>query len=232
MNIVTTTPYGSGGLYSFPTDTSSTGPLDLPGFQSTHIPLGAIIGGAAGGFIFIVFILCVGWRYRRRRRAPPPYPNLRPPGPPMQPMNSMNNNNFGKAELASNTAYPPNRLSKNPAVVSKPTPTMSVVSPVSPMEEKGSPLPLGNLELEGSGKLTGRTEMEARNRSEVPGGPSIQELHPEHAIYEVQGQPHAHELVNDPRYEVHGSTQHPVEVPAASANMTEGPFYELEGPYR
>ena len=50
--------------------------------------------------------------------------------------------------------------------------------------------------------------------------------------YEVQGQPHAHELVNDPRYEVHGSTQHPVEVPAASANMNEGPFYELEGPYR
>jgi hypothetical protein len=44
-------------------------------------------------------------------------------------------NNFGKAELLGNSAYAPNGLSKSPAV-SKPTPTMSVVTPVSPMERR------------------------------------------------------------------------------------------------
>lgn len=45
------------------------------------------------------------------------------------------------------------------------------------------------------GRLTGRTEIGAQNRSEVPGGPNVQEVHPEHDRYEVQGQPHAHELM-------------------------------------
>lgn len=44
-------------------------------------------------------------------------------------------NNFGKAELLGNSAYAPNGLSKSPAV-SKPTPTMSVVTPVSLMERR------------------------------------------------------------------------------------------------
>jgi hypothetical protein len=74
--------------------------------------------------------------------------------------------------------------------------------------------------------------MESQNRNEVPVGPNVQELHPENARYEVQGQPYAQELVSVPRYEVLGSN-HPVEVPGAPrANMNEGPFYELEGPYR
>jgi hypothetical protein len=143
----------------------------------------------------------------------------------------MNRNDYDKAELAGNSAFTSNSLSKTP-VARKPTPTMSVVSPVSPMTENASPL-AGKLELEGQNTgLSGRTEMEAQNRSEVAGGLNTQELHPEHVRYEVQGQPHAHELVNAPRYEVQGSNQHPVEVPATRANMNEGPFFELEGPYR
>jgi hypothetical protein len=230
MNAVTTTPYG-GGIYSFPTNTGLSNPLDLPGFQSTHIPLGAIIGGAAGGVICIIFILVVGWRYRLRRRRPsPPFPNL--PPPPQLVATNVNRNDYGKAELAGNSSYAQDRLSKSPAA-SKATPTLSVVSPVSPMTEKESPMLAGTLELEGQNTgLSGRTEMEAQNRNEVPAGPNAQELHPEHVRYEVQGQPYAHELVNAPRYEVPGSNQHPVEAPATSANMNEGPFFELEGPYR
>jgi hypothetical protein len=225
----TTTPYGGyTGFGSFPTNTDLSNPLDLPGFQPTHIPLGAIIGGAAGGLIFIVFILVLGWRYRLRRRRAPPFPNL---PPPQLVAPNMNRNDYDKAELAGNSAFTSNSLSKTP-VARKPTPTMSVVSPVSPMTENASPL-AGKLELEGQNTgLSGRTEMEAQNRSEVAGGLNTQELHPEHARYEVQGQPHAHELVNAPRYEVQGSNQHPVEVPATRANMNEGPFFELEGPYR
>jgi hypothetical protein len=105
--------------------------------------------------------------------------------------------------------------------VRKPTPSVAV-SPVSPMENE-------------SAVLAGRAEMEAQNRSEVPAGPNAQELHPEQARYEVQGQLSAQESVNAPRYEVPGSHQHPVETAAPGvprANMNEGPFYELEGPYR
>lgn len=173
----------------------------------SSIPLAAIVGGAVGGGLFIIFILFVGWRYRlnRRRRTPRVFPNL----PPPQLVDlDLNRNKYDKAELENTSTT--NRLSKNPSV-GKPTPTLSVVSPVSPTDEKTSPL------------LAGRTEMEAQNRSE---------LHPEHASYEIQGGPHAHELtVNVPRQEVQGSTQYPVEVPATSANMNEGPVFEL-GPYR
>jgi hypothetical protein len=135
-----------------------------------------------------------------------------------------NRNEYDKAELANTRTSTSNMLSKNPSV-GKPTPTLSVVSPVSPMDEKASPMLAGRLEMEAqNASMAGRPEMAAQNRSEVPGEPYAQELNPEHARYEIQGQPHAQE--------VQGDTQHPVEVPALSANMNEGPIFELEGPYR
>ncbi|KAE9380440.1 hypothetical protein N431DRAFT_395306 [Stipitochalara longipes BDJ] len=227
---VTTNPYGgvSTGLSGiFPSSTGNSpdcsDPLSCIGLPaSTHIPLGAIIGGAAGGIVFIIFILVAGWRYRRRRLP------RQPPFPIQQytPHVNNNSNESGKAELAGTSTFSAGKLSKNPS--------MSIVSPVSPMEEKENPLPAGRLEMEAQyAVLPGRTEMEAQNRSAVSTRLHPQELHPEHARYEVQGQPHARELGNaTPSYEVQGSNQHPVEVPALSANMISGPYYELEGPYR
>ncbi len=124
-------------------------------------------------------------------------------------------NEFSKAELPGASAT--TRLSK--PIVKKPTQNVSV-SPVSPSGSE-------------SAVLAGMSEMEAQNSNEVPTGPNAAELHPDYVRYEVQGQPHARELVSAPRYEIPGSNQHPVEVPGAlRANMNEGPFYELEGPYR
>jgi len=234
MTTVTTNPYGGTGLSGIIPSSTGNSPdcseplscIGVPG--STHIPLGAIIGGAAGGVIFIIFILVAGWRYRRKRLP-------RQPPFPMQQYTPPVNNNInqpGKAELAGTSMFSASKLSQNPSL-SEPTPTMSIVSPVSPMEEKANPLPAGRLEMEAQyAALPGRTEMEAQNRHEVPSRPNPQELHPEHARYEVQGQPHAQELGSSaPRYEVQGSNQHPFEVPALSANMNSGPYYEL-GPYR
>ena len=228
---MTTNAYGGGitGLTGIIPSSTGTSPdcsdplscIGLPG--ATHIPLGAIIGGAAGGIIVIICILVAGWRYRRKRLP-------RQPPFPMQQYNPHVNNSInqpGKAELAGTSTFSGSKSSK-------PTPSMNIVSPVSPMEEKVNPLPAGRLEMEAQyAVLPGRTEMEARNRSNVPTRRTPQELHSEHARYEVQGQPHAQELANAaPRYEVQGSNRHPVEVPGFSANMNSGPYYELEGPYR
>jgi hypothetical protein len=160
--------------------------------------------------IFIIFILAVGWRYRRRR-----LPRQAPfPGPQYAP-NINNNNKFDKSELAGTSTLTANPLRTNPSE-SKPSPGMSVVSPVSPMDGKDSHSLAGKLEMEAkSVVLPWRTEMDAHNRSGVQAQPYAQELHPEQARYEVQG-----------------SNQHPVEVPALGANMNAGPYYELEGPYR
>lgn len=228
---MTTDPFGgyTGISGIFPTITGSnpySGIGFTPSSKTTHIPIAAIIGGAVGAIIFIIFILVVGWRYRRRR-----LPKQTPPPAPQYAANLNNNNNeFDKAELAGTTAYSVSNLSKNPSV-SKPSPGMSVVSPVSPMDEKDRPSLAGKLEMEAQNVvLPGRTEMDGHGGH---GQPYVHELHPEHARYEVPGQPRAHELANAaPRYEVQGSNQHPVEVPGLSANMNSGPYYELEGPYR
>jgi hypothetical protein len=216
---VTTNPFGesyTGSSGIFPTNTGiDSGGLTDPFLpKPKKIPMVAIIGGAVGAVIIVIFILVVGWRYRRRRL--PKQPLL----PAPQTTANVNNNEFDKAELAGTSTYTANNLSKNSSVVSKPSPGMSVVSPVSPLDEKGHP------------SMAGKLEMEAHNIGAAHGQPHEHELDPEHARYEVPGQSHAHELANIvPRYEVHGSNQHPVEVPGLSANMTAGPYYEL-GNYR
>jgi hypothetical protein len=224
---VTTNPYG--GSYTglsgiFPTNTGNdySGLTDpyLP--KPKHIPMAAIIGGAAGAVIIVIFILVVGWRYRRRR-----VPKQPPLPAPQYKANANNNNEFNKAELAGTSTYTANNLSENPSVVRKPSPGISVVSPVSPLDEKEGP----SLEAQ-SAVLPGRTEMDAHNTAVARGQPYVHELHPEHSRYEVPGQSHVHELANAAqRYEVQGSNQHPVEVPGLSANMNSGPHYEL-GDYR
>jgi hypothetical protein len=180
--------------------------------------------------IFIVFILVVGWRYRRKR-----LPKQSPLPTPQYTANLNNSNEFDKAELmgTSTSIYASNNSSKNPSV-HKPSPVASFVSPVSPMGEKEKPSLASKLEMEGQhAVLPGRTEMDASNSNGAQWQPYVHEMHPVHARYEMQGQPHAYGLASGaPRYEVPGSNQHPVEAPGLSANMNTGPYYELEGPYR
>ena len=218
---MTTTPYGTGGAGATNTKPKTTGPTNTNtngvdtsfgcSFLGTcpakaKIPLAAIIGGSVGAVIVVAFILFVGWRYRRRHYKPrPPAELSSQPAPDYD----------GKAELAGGSAYSAANILSKSQIPRKPTPG-SGVSPVSPIDEKETAL----------SPLAGRTEMDVPDSDQVPAGPTAHELHPEHARYEVQGQPHAPELVNAPRYEVQGSN------PPPSANMNDGPFYELENSYR
>jgi hypothetical protein len=194
--------------------------VNLPGTSNGGLPIGAIVGGVAGGVVVIIFMAFVGWHYRRRsHRSKPTELAANEAG------NNNNNNDYWKAEL------PNTEAASGPQswLLGKPVASVNVTqSPVSPLDEEKAkafvrpPQPT-------------QAEMDAPNRTEVPGGPNAQELPHDRPQYEVQGSdqfpssPNAQELHHDrPQYEVQGSNQYPVELNAPRANMNEGPF-EMDG---
>jgi hypothetical protein len=199
--------------------------LNFPGISNGGgLPIGAIAGGAAGGVVVIIFMAFVGWRYRRRSHRSKPT-ELAANEAGNNNNNNNNNNDYSKAELPNTEATAGPRSS----LLRKPVASVSVTqSPVSPLDEEKA-------KAFGRSPQPTQAEMDAPNRTEVPGGPNAQELPHDRPQYEVQGSnqfpssPNAQELHhNRPQYEVQGSNQYPVELNAPRANMNEGPF-EMDG---
>lgn len=109
---------------------SNSNTLGSQSSGGSHVPIGAIAGGAVGAVILIVLILIGGWRYRRRYGPRHPAPISAGTGGNSSP--PQDTYDYGKAELASTSVKP-----VKSSILRKAVPVKENEETVSPIEHTG-----------------------------------------------------------------------------------------------